>query len=324
MKHLFIPVLAAGVIILLFWGTCPADTPRQGDSAAYKDAVPCGRITSPKLSEVSGFAVSRKTPGRLWAINDSNNPAEIYGLSTQGVLIKTYKVKGAINWDWEDLAGFRYKGEDFLLIADVGDNWSARPFSTLYCIKEPAADNQSNDELELEWKMNFSYENGPLDCESVAVDAAHQKIYLLSKRTAFPVLYELPLDMAGKKFMYTARAVATIKPIPGPIPKTQKQANDKHRFLPTAMDISADGNTLYILTYRDAYVYSRVQDQTWDQAFSKPPLQITLPAPSKTLVQREALGIDQTNGKIFITSEKVPTPVYVVEPISPICFRPSN
>jgi hypothetical protein len=300
----------------LLWGTCPADTPHQQAPAVYKDAVPCGRITSPQLSEVSGLAVSRKTPGLLWVINDSSNPAEIYGLSTQGVLLKTYKIKGAINWDWEDLAGFRYNGEDFLVIADVGDNWSARPFSTLYCVKEPAPDSQSKG-LELEWKMNFSYENGPLDCEAVAVDAAHQKIYLLSKRSTLQVLYELPLDMAGKKFIYTARAVATIKPIPGPIPKDQKQAYGKYRSLPTAMDISADGNTLYILTYRHAYVYSRTPHQAWDQAFSKHPLQITLPGHSKTLVQREALGLDQTSGKIFITSEKVPAPIYVVEPISP-------
>nr|WP_319495575.1 SdiA-regulated domain-containing protein [uncultured Desulfobacter sp.] len=319
MKHLFIPALAAGLITLLSWGTCPGDTPHPpapAAYAAYKDAVLCGRITSLKLPEVSGITVSRKTPGLLWVINDSSNPAAIYGLSTKGELLKSYKIEGAINWDWEDLAGFRYKEEDFLVIADVGDNWSARPFSTLYCVKEPAADNQS-ETLELEWKMNFSYENGPLDCEAVAVDAAHQKIYLLSKRTAVPILYELPLDMDGKKFMYTARAVATIKPIPGPIPKNQKQAHGKYRSHPTAMDISADGNTLYILTYKHAYAYSRTPDQTWDQAFSRHPLQITLPDRSKALVQREALGLDHTSGKIFITTEKIPAPIYVVEPTSP-------
>lgn len=316
MKHLFIPVLAAGIVLLLFWGTCPADTPHQQGAAGYKAAVPCGRITASQLSEISGLSVSRKTSGLLWVINDSSNPAEIYGLSTKGGLLKTYKVEGAMNWDWEDLAGFRYNGEDFLVIADVGDNWSARPFSTLYCVKEPAADNQSKG-LELEWKMNFSYENGPLNCEAVAVDAARQKIYLLSKRSALPVLYEMPLDMAGKKFMYTARAVATIKPIPGPIPENPNQAYGKYRSRPTAMDISADGNTLYILTYKHAYVYSRMPDQTWTQAFLKHPLQVTLPDRAQSMAQREALGLDHASGKIFITSEKVPAPIYVVEPISP-------
>jgi len=314
MKHLFIPALAAGVAILLFWGTCPADTPRQPSPAKYKDAVPCGRITSSELTEISGLGVSRKNPGLLWAITDSGNPPEVYGLSTKGVLLKTYKVDEATNWDWEDLAGFRYRGEDFLVIADVGDNWSTRPFNTLYCVKEPLPDSQSNGVLQLEWKMKFIYENGPLDCEAVAVDAANQRIYLLSKRSTEPVLYELPLDMPCKKSMYTARAVAKIRNIPGPTPEDQKQAYGKYRSRPTAMDISADGTTLYILTYKHAYVYSRTPDQTWDLAFSKSPLQITLPDPSKTMVQREALGLDQTSGNIFITSEKTSAPIYVVEP----------
>ena len=314
MKHLFIPTLAAGFAILLFWGTCPADMPHQPPQAKYKDAVPCGRISSPQLTEISGLAVSRKTPGLLWAINDSRNPSKVYGLSTKGILLKTYKVDGATNWDWEDLAGFRYKKENFLVIADVGDNWSTRPFNTLYCVKEPTPDSQSNSVLQLEWKMDFRYEKGPLDCESVAVDVANQKIYLLSKRSTEPVLYELPLDMPCKKSMYTARAVAKIRNIPGPTPEDQKQAYGKYRSRPTAMDISADGNTLFILTYKHAYVYSRTPDQTWDMAFSNPPLQITLPDPSKTMVQREALGLDQTSGNIFITSEKASAPIYVVEP----------
>lgn len=304
MKHLFIPALAAGFAILLFRGTCPADTTRQPVPIVYNEAVHCGRITSLKLSEVSGLAVSRKTPGLLWAINDSGNPPEVYGISIKGVLLKTYKVEGAMNWDWEDLAGFRYKGEDFLVIADVGDNWSNRPFNTLYCVKEPKSDSQGG-MRPLQWQMNFRYDNRPLDCEAVAVDAANQKIYLLSKRTAKPILYELPLDMPCKKAMYTARAVAKIRYI----------------SRPTAMDISADGNTLYILTYKHAYIYSRTPDQTWEQAFSKRPRQIILPDPSKTMRQREALGLDHTSGHLFMTSEKVPAPIYMVAPMIPGTYR---
>nr|WP_320016624.1 hypothetical protein [uncultured Desulfobacter sp.] len=317
MKNLFIPTLAAGLAILLFCPPCPADQLHQLSPALYKDAVSCGIISCPELTEISGLAVSRKTPGLLWAINDSRNPPAVYGLSTKGVLLTTYKVDGATNWDWEDLTGFRYRDADFLIIADVGDNWSKRPFNTLYCVKEPATDRPKNGVLQLEWKMNFRYENGPLDCEAVAVDATNQKIYLLSKRDAIPVLYELPLDMPCKKSMYTARAVAKIRNIPRPTPEDQKQTYGKYWSRPTAMDISADGHILYILTYKHAYVYSRTPDQTWGLALSNPPQQITLPDPSRTMVQREALGLDQTNGNIFITSEKALAPIYVIEPISP-------
>jgi len=317
MKKLFSTTLAAGLAILLFCRTCPAEQSRRLSPAPYKDAVRCGIISSPELTEISGLAVSRKTPGLLWAINDSRNAPLVYGLSTKGVLLRTYEIDGATNWDWEDLAGFHYRGTDFLVIADVGDNRSKRPFNTLYCVREPAPDYQKNGVLKLEWEMKFSYEHGPLDCEAVAVDATNQKIYLLSKRNAIPVLYELPLDMPCKKSMYTARAVAKIRNIPRPTPEDQKQPYGKYWSRPTAMDISADGNILYILTYKHAYVYSRTPDQTWDLALSNPPQQITLPDPSRIMVQREALGLDQTNGNIFITSEKALAPIYVIEPISP-------
>ncbi len=315
MKNLFIPPLAAGLAILLFCGPGSAGPARQLSPAPYKEAVRCGIITSPGLEEISGLAVSRKTPGLLWVINDSSNSPSVYGLSTKGTLLKTYEVAEAKNWDWEDLAGFHYRGEDFLVIADVGDNWSKRFFDTLYCVKEPAPDVQSNGILALEWEMNFRYENGPLDCEAVAVDAANQKIYLLSKRETVPVLYELPLDMPCKKSMYTARAVAKIKTFPQPTPEDCRQNYGKNRSQATAMDISADGNTLYILTYKHAYVYSRTPDQTWDMAFSNPPQQISLPDPSLTMVQREALGVDRTSGKIFISSENALAPIYVVVPM---------
>lgn len=315
MKHLFIPALAVGIAILLSCRPSPADPVHQLVPAPYKNAVPCGLISSHDLKELSGLTVSRKAPGLLWAINDGKNPSAVYGISTKGVLLKTYKVDNARNRDWEDIAGFHYRKEDFLLIADVGDNGARYPFDTLYCVKEPAPDAPGTGVLKLEWKMTFRYEHGPMDCEAVAVDSANRKIYLLSKRKAVPVLYELPLDIPCKKSMYTARAVAKIKNIPAPTVQDRRQKYGEYRSQPTAMDISADGKTLFILTYKHAYVYSRTPDQTWDMAFSNPPQQITLPDPSWIMVQREALGLDQTTGKIFITSEKALAPIYMVKPI---------
>lgn len=74
MKNLFVPALATGLAILLFFRICPAEQSRHLSPAPYKDAIRCGRISSPELTEISGLAVSRKTPGLLWAINDSGNP----------------------------------------------------------------------------------------------------------------------------------------------------------------------------------------------------------------------------------------------------------
>ena len=61
------------------------------------------------------------------------------------------------------------------------------------------------------------------------------------------------------------------------------------------------------------YLFSRSPGQPWNPAFANPPQQISLPDPSRIMVQREALGLDRTTENIFVTSEKIPAPVYILE-----------
>jgi hypothetical protein len=43
------------------------------------------------------------------------------------------------------------------------------------------------------WRVRFRFEDGPRDCEAMAVDPEQPRALLLSKRTEPPVLYELTL-----------------------------------------------------------------------------------------------------------------------------------
>ena len=314
-------ILLALFPLFLTPGVCPAQYKSVIEPAPFKEGVRSGIISSPRLREVSGLAVSRKNSGVLWVLNDGGNQASVFAISPKGGILKEYLVDGAENTDWEDLAGFRLKQKDYLLIADVGDNWSRRSFCTLYCIKEPDPDlNPSSDQshtpdhVALEWEMHFKYEDGALDCEAAAVDTANKRILLLSKRKAVQVLYELPLERPSGTQMYTARAVAKVSNIPAPTPEDRRERFGRYRSQPTAMDITDDGNKLFILTYKQAYLYTRKKNQTWDTAFLTPPKQISLPDPSLIMIQREALGLDHGTGDIFITSEKAFAPIYRVVP----------
>ena len=42
----------------------------------------------------------------LWAVEDSGNPARLYAISRRGRVLARFKVEGAKNKDWEDLASF--------------------------------------------------------------------------------------------------------------------------------------------------------------------------------------------------------------------------
>lgn len=290
-----------------------ADAPLE--NAPFQGAVKTGTISDFRIQEASGIFASQKNKSVLWVVNDGGNAPILYALLPDGQFFAKYPIEGEIkNTDWEDLAGFQYKGKDFLVIADVGDNRGQREFYTLFVVKEPAPG--ATGPLKLQWQMRFNYEDGPRDCEAVAVDTVNQKILLLSKRQKQPVLYELPLVIAPPDTLYTARPIATISNIPRPTASDLKEKYGKYRARPTSMDLSADGRTLVILTYKNGYTYSREMNQTWAQAFQSLPKLIRLPHPNTgELVQREAICIDHETGRLIVTSEQTPAPIYTLEPM---------
>ncbi|NWH05978.1 hypothetical protein [Desulfobacter latus] len=61
MTNLFILALAAGLAILPACRTCPANPTRQPSPAPYKNAVRCGRISSPDPGSDLGDDVFKST-----------------------------------------------------------------------------------------------------------------------------------------------------------------------------------------------------------------------------------------------------------------------
>lgn len=285
-----------------------------GEQVSFTKGIRTGTISDPRLSEISGLFPSMQNSPLFWAVNDSGNPPELYAISPKGTLVKTLTVQGAENIDWEDLSGFRYRAEPYLLIADVGDNWARRRFCSLYAVKEPdLTETGTTQSLAVQWQMNFQYPDGPRDCEAIAVDERDQKIYLLSKREKQPTLYALPLEFQPDKTIYTAALVAKIQTIPRPTPADLKEKYGKYRSQPTAMDISSDGRTLVILTYKNGYLFKRNPGQAWSEVVNTRPKILPLPNGNE-LPQREALCIDREKGSIIVTTEMLPAPIYTIMP----------
>lgn len=273
-----------------------------------------GTIFDPVLSEISGIFASRKNSNVLWVLNDGGNAPALYAVSPGGRLLGEYPVEGIKNVDWEDMSGFRQGGEDLLLIGDVGDNKARRKSCTLYGVREPEVGGASTGRsLPVCWHMHFQYAGGPRDCEAMTVDEGEQRILLLSKRDRVPILYELPLSPTPRDILYTAKPVGRVRTIPKPTPADLKQRYGKYRSQPTSMDLSSNGRTLVILTYKHGYIFRREPGMTWDKVFASAPVQLDLPLPDTgELVQREALCIDHGKGRIIITTEQLPAPIYTI------------
>jgi len=89
------------------------------------------------ITEASGLAPSRRTPGLLWTLNDSDSPARIFALAPDGST-RTVRINGAGNQrQWEDLAVGPCPAGSCLYVADIGDNDGRRRQVTIIRFPEP-------------------------------------------------------------------------------------------------------------------------------------------------------------------------------------------
>lgn len=288
-------------LLLLPFSTGFAETPAAASSWHPSGA---GMLAAPVLNEVSGMAASRLDPGRFWVLNDSGNKPALYAISGKGELLGTLEIEGAKNRDWEDLASFSLGGKNYLLIGDMGDNAGRRRDCRLYLVEEPAAVSVSGKAEPLA-VIPFSYEDGPRDVESVALDVPARKILLMSKREKVPALYELPLLLKPPEARLTAKKIAAMESLPQPTDEDRKANPLGAPYLgqPTGMDVTADGSTLVLLTYQDVFLYHRKPDESWSRALLRPPLAL----PRHHLIQAEAICFSRDGSVIFVTTERVGT-----------------
>jgi len=251
-----------------------------------------GNIENRTLAESSGLASSNRYDDLLWSMNDSGNAPEIFAMSTRGEDIGSWRVNIENSVDWEAMSSFVLNGQAYLLVADVGDNFRWRPNLSFFVIKEPDPALIDDRELDVEWKVEFSYPEGLFrDCEAVAVDIRNRRVLLVTKRVHPPELYELPLIsenpvIANKltELMHLPRATT--------VDLKEEPEIGKYRRMTTGMDIG--GTRLALTTYQDIYLYDM-------EDFAKAPLLVPMPL----IGQRESIAFDRnTNATAYVTRER--------------------
>jgi hypothetical protein len=252
-------------------------------------------ISDKRIDESSGIAVSRIHKDCLWLHNDSGDRPRLFLVGRDGMTRATVDVKKADAVDWEDMCSFEIDGQSWLLIADVGDNErnrdTKRPKCRLYFIREPqlTAD-QDSANVDVSVEVSVTYQDGPQNCESVAVDTKRREILLLSKSQPLDCrLYRLPLDLVDKKQKAVARSIAAV-----PVP------------LATGMDISPDGRRLAIITMWTGLLVDRQPEESWADAVRHTGTALQLPQRK----QGETVCFDQQGTSLFLNSEKKDQPLW--------------
>jgi hypothetical protein len=300
--------LAASRDLGAAWRALRASSPRAVaepvalPAAPYRPPLQVGSLLDPELVEVSGLAASRRDPAVLWALNDGGNAERLYALSLEGAKLAAYDVAvpAESGWggsDWEDLAAFRYEGRPYLLIADVGDNWSWRRSVRLLAVEEPDLAAPAA-RLVPSARIDLVYADGARDCEAVAVDETDLSLLLVSKRTAPPVVYRAelaPLLRAGGGEAL-ARPLARLA-IPPPSTARADALAPAMLHMPTALDLAPDGSAALVLSYAAGWRFPRRAGESWSEAFARAPEQLALPP----LALAEAVAY--VGDALFVTSE---------------------
>lgn len=272
----------------------------------FNGPVPAGTMTEPKNEEASGLTASLRTPGLLWTHNDSGGDPILFAMNTDGTLRGKVRIEGVRNFDWEDVTSFELDGKAWLVAADIGDNYAMRPAGcSLHFLPEPDQASLSP-ERELvvppTYTINFTFEDGPRDAESIAVDPREGVIYLLTKREAVPRLYRLPLGPVPNGATAVAKFVSLVPHLPQPslLQRNIRTPTQGFRGWPTAMGFSPDGTLALVLVYEQPLLFPRAPGETWAEALGREPLALT----PHQLPQAEGACFSPDGRAIFVVSEK--------------------
>lgn len=266
-----------------------------------------GFVSNPALDEISGIEAAGQ--GRFYVHNDEGK-ALLHVIDNQGLYLAAVELEGAKNRDWEDLTLIPRADERWLVGADIGDNQARYKSIRLYFAIEPRADANGRypQTLKVAHELKVRYPDGSRDCEALAYDASSEQILFMTKRDKPPRLYGLDVETALSQSSAVLSFLGEVPTFSPPSAAEMLLGGKKAQWLsqPTGMDISADGTLAAVLTYRSLYLYTRETGETWADAFQKSPREI----PGPPGIYDEAVTIDETENSVFVTTEKIPAPLY--------------
>jgi hypothetical protein len=257
-----------------------------------------GRLEDKAIREASGLAHSQRRADLFWIINDNGAKEIVHAIDGTGARLGEFDLRKSDNVDWEDLASFTLDDKAYLVVADIGDNDAKHDHRTLYFVAEPAPEKDAK--AKLEWKLDYTYPDGPRDAEAAAVDVDGQRVLILSKRDRPPQLYSVPIR-PNSDAPVVASLLGTVDSLEKPSRKDIEFApktKDWH-WQPVGMDISASGAAAVILTYRYVYYYRRNAGEDWLQALNSAPARISL----GNFENAESISFGEDEWTAYVTGE---------------------
>ena len=308
-RFIILPLLAGFTVVFSISQSTPS-----AKLISYVPGKEPTKLANTDINESSGLACSRLNNDVFWTHNDSGDKPRIFAFDKTGRDLGEFILKERLR-DCEDISSVLIKSKAYLIIGDVGDNNKKRTELFIYLVNEPkvriptkqGTRKVSPKNLGKPKKITYSYEDGPNNCEAISIDPTTGLIYIVSKVSGKQCkLYELASPLSAKQWKNKSnvkqgkriiKAIGTLN-----IPTT------------TGMDISADGLRMLVLTYGNAFEYTRNNTrETWADAVNRKPRVIIMPKRP----QGESVCYGSDGKTIYLTSEcakkeKSGCPFYIV------------
>ncbi|REJ76365.1 MAG: hypothetical protein DWQ47_12220 [Acidobacteria bacterium] len=268
------------------------------------------RIDSTLINESSGLTASKCREGVLWTHNDSGGGPYIYAVDLKGGLLGIWKVKGANDRDWEDIASTKEGGRCFLYIGDIGDNGEKHGHVKVYRVEEPivgdsgTVNRKKDAELTAEAReIRFRYSGGSRNAETLLVHPETRDIYVVTKKRGDSAeVYLLQGEHWGQE-SGARRALVADKVGDVRVPAILGG------FI-TGGEISPDGRRIALCDYINAFEYIvPVDGRALHDAFKSSPSVIDT-GPRE---QGEAIAYSLDGKALLLTSEDSPSPLIKVK-----------
>jgi hypothetical protein len=311
MKIIFLSFLCFAV---LFFNSCSQATSKpkneNGDQSVqsqsekskdYGEAKQIAMLEDKDINESSGIVASRTNANTFWTHNDSGGGNFIYAFDAKGKRRGVWRVTGAENVDWEDIA----ISKSHIYIGDIGDNGEKRESIIVYRVAEPTIkkeDATSSKSKPLQTAkaeaIRLQYPDGKHDAETLLVHPATNDIYVITK------------TMKGAAGVYKISNPSTsamnklVKVGDVNVPSMMKG------FL-TGGDISPDGLLVILCDYFASFEFTTSNNTKFDNIWQSKPLVVSLGQRQ----QGESVCYAANGKAIYATSEKTPTPLIEVKRI---------
>jgi hypothetical protein len=127
------------------------------------------------ISDASSLVVSTQYPDLVYTAADAGHSPTIYVLNHRGALVgRTYLPVPA-----GDIEAMSVAGDGSLIVGDVGDNTSSRPYIVVYKIQQPGLGTAI---VQPDDRVRLTYSDGPHNAESVLYDAGRGRLFVISKQ----------------------------------------------------------------------------------------------------------------------------------------------